>query len=213
MQIAEIFQSIDGEVNLYGQGGLTTFVRTAGCNFLCEYCDTPQGHEEGTFYEVKDVFDAVKKLECPKVTLTGGDPLYQRDNTISLIDLLLRKGFHITVETNGSYAPSEEYLNLPNLGWVFDYKLQYADMMKIDMMECLGENNWIKIVIQSEADYMEALRVVERLRLAGSEARIAFSPCFPDSNFPVAKLVQRLLADRMWDIVVNVQIHKLISVK
>lgn len=215
MQIAEIFQSIDGEVNFYGQGKITTFIRTAGCNFVppCLYCDTPQGHEKGDFFEVKEIVDIVKRLNCPKVTITGGEPLHQYDNTLSLIDLLLKKGFYVTVETNGSFAPPESLLDFPGLGWVFDYKLQYEDMMKVDMMERLVSRNWIKFVIQSKKEYEKALRVVKRLQLAGSKARIAFSPCFPSSVFSASDMVQKLIRDRQWDITVNIQIHKLISVK
>jgi len=214
MQITEIFQSIDGEVNRFGQGGLTTFVRTGGCNLHCCYCDTPKAHNEGRFYEVKEVYDSVVFLECPKVTITGGEPLFQYDQTLALISLLLAREYRVTVESNGSYGPPDKYLLKDGLGWVFDYKLEFPDAMQLGMMEKLQKHNWIKFVIQSDKDYKEAVRVVDYLRRQGSKASIAFSPCLPDAGLSGAGLVDRMVSSRLWRLGVslNLQIHKAISV-
>ena len=72
MQIAEIFQSIDGEVNRFGQGRLTTFIRTSECNLNCPYCDTPQGRGQGRAITVGQIVERVKALGCKKITITGG---------------------------------------------------------------------------------------------------------------------------------------------
>lgn len=216
MEIAEIFQSIDGEVNPWGQGRLSTFVRTSGCNLACRWCDTPQSKSPGMIMLPNEVFEKVEALGCRKVTITGGEPLVQMNGVLSLIDLLLGHGYKISVETNGSIIPPLVYFQDKRLSWVFDYKLEFPKEMKTDMMaNILSSCHWIKIVIGNEYGYREAVRIKNWLRKAGTKASFAFSPAFGGSDFILdpQNLIEWLIRDHEWDAVVNIQMHKLISVR
>ena len=74
MIVNEIFTSIDGEVNRWGQGILTTFVRLQGCNLRCDYCDTPDALEFADLIHdvsIAEVITEIANKECKKVTITG----------------------------------------------------------------------------------------------------------------------------------------------
>ena len=111
MRIAEIFFSIQGEGVLIGTP--TTFVRTVGCNLDCSWCDTRYARAGGSEMTAEEVSAAVDKFGAPFVSLTGGEPLIQKDIG-QLISMLLDDGYHITIETNGSLPldslPSSEEL-------------------------------------------------------------------------------------------------------
>ncbi len=218
MQITEIFQSIDGEINPWGQGRLSTFVRTSQCNLLsCRWCDTPQSKTQGMEMSVEEVFQKIETLGCHKVTITGGEPLVQMDEVLRLIDLLLKYSYKISVETNGSISPPLVYFQDKHLSWIFDYKLEFPEEMQIGMMaNILSSCHWIKIVVGSEDDYKEAVRIKNWLKGAGSKASFAFSLAFDGFKYmlpPNNNLVDWLIRDSQWDVVVNVQIHKLIAVR
>ena len=79
MILNEIFSSIDGEG--LRQGELATFLRFAGCNLKCSYCDTEYAQEKSKKKKksIEDIFSIVAKLKNKNITITGGEPLLQSD--------------------------------------------------------------------------------------------------------------------------------------
>jgi 7-carboxy-7-deazaguanine synthase len=107
MRIAEIFQSVQGEGFLTGTESI--FVRAAGCNLRCWYCDTPYAswQPEGEDLSVDEILQQVLAYDCQHVVLTGGEPMLFAE-LIPLSERLTRYGFHLTVETAGTlYLPLE----------------------------------------------------------------------------------------------------------
>jgi organic radical activating enzyme len=99
LQLAEIFYSIQGEGAYSGTPAV--FVRLAGCNLSCDFCDTDYSLK--FFASVADVVQRVREIggDCPIVVLTGGEPLAQRE-TLMLIDALRRDGRRVHIESNGT---------------------------------------------------------------------------------------------------------------
>ena len=99
MRVVEIFSSIDGEGVRAGE--LATFVRLAGCNLHCSYCDTSyaQDADSGKEMTMDDVMSEVARHQNTNVTLTGGEPLL---NGCDLACQLADKGYNVNIETNGS---------------------------------------------------------------------------------------------------------------
>jgi len=97
--LAEIFYSIQGEGTWSGTPAV--FVRLAGCNLACDFCDTDYAIER--FCSVDDVVRAVREAggDCPMVVLTGGEPLAQAQ-TPALIEALRGDGRRVHVESNGT---------------------------------------------------------------------------------------------------------------
>jgi 7-carboxy-7-deazaguanine synthase len=99
LQLVEIFYSIQGE-GLW-TGTPAVFVRLAGCNLACDFCDTDYATK--SFASVDDVVEIVRAAggDCPMVVLTGGEPLAQAE-TLILIDALRRDGRRVHIESNGT---------------------------------------------------------------------------------------------------------------
>ena len=79
MKIVEKFISIDGEGPT--AGGLSVFIRFAGCNLHCAWCDTCYAQKEYSYTEdltVSEIVDYVRSTGVKHVTITGGEPLLQR---------------------------------------------------------------------------------------------------------------------------------------
>ena len=110
LQLAEIFYSIQGEGAFTGTPAV--FVRLAGCNLSCDFCDTDYSLK--FFASVEQVVERVRELggDCPMVILTGGEPLAQSE-THALIDALRRDGRRVHIESNGTV-----YAELPEDVWL-----------------------------------------------------------------------------------------------
>jgi 7-carboxy-7-deazaguanine synthase len=216
MIIRSIFNSLDGEVNRWGQGTFTTFVRFGGCafggkNIHCSYCDTKysQAKESGTEMSIQKIVNQVKLIGCEKVTITGGEPFVQRKELIELVDSLLDNDFGISLETNGSY----DVLDIPpDVCIVMDYKLSNSGIpksyMKTEHFTNLQPEDFVKMVVDTRESYEEAIQVKEALMDSGCEARFAFSPMW--GILDPAQLFDWLQKDQLFDVILNLQLHKII---
>ncbi len=110
LRLNEIFYSIQGEGTWTGTPAV--FVRMAGCNLACDFCDTD--YSVRFFASVPDVVERVRAEggDCPMVVLTGGEPLAQHES-IALIDALRADGRRVHIESNGTIA-----VELPNDVWL-----------------------------------------------------------------------------------------------
>jgi len=211
MIINDIFNSIDGEVNQWGQGRLSTFVRFAGCNLRCPYCDTLQARDvrDGTYMAVNEVIADIEWLGCRKVTITGGEPLVQRQAVIDLVASLKRKkaSYLISVETNGSL------LIIPHLdvNWVVDYKLDSQELMIERSFMMLKATDVVKFVVQNYEEAKQAFAIMDRLRFDGLKARLALSPDL--AMVKGRQAVEWLQLNKQWDVQLNIQLHKIINIK
>ncbi len=206
MIINEIFTSIDGEVNQWGQGTFSTFIRLAGCNLNCPYCDTQyaQNSKAGKEMTVEEVAKKVEEIGCKKITITGGEPLLQTTEVLDLI-YLLPISFKVSIETNGSILIPA----IQTVCFVMDYKLDNEEKMNLQNFEFLTSNDWIKIVISGEEDYQRTKEIRSLVKSKyGCQARIAFSPVH--DKIDPADLIRKLKQDKLFDVVVNLQIHKFI---
>ena len=124
MKVVEKFVSINGEGTRAGE--LAVFIRFKGCNLHCSYCDTKWANEAGCPYEEMtpgEICEFVKSIGITNVTLTGGEPLLQKDMG-DLVRLLIENGNRVEIETNGSVdlRPfAEDILRRPV--FTMDYKL------------------------------------------------------------------------------------------
>ncbi len=103
LALAEVFYSIQGEGTWTGIPAV--FVRLAGCNLACDFCDTD--YSAKAYATVGEVVHMVRTAggDCPAVVLTGGEPLAQSD-ALDLIEALRRDGRRVHIESNGTiYAP------------------------------------------------------------------------------------------------------------
>lgn len=207
MRISEIYPSIDGEANYWGPGCFTVFVRFAGCNLNCWYCDTKYAipMDSGVEMPMHKIFKVIDKYKIKKVTITGGEPLLQRD-IVMFVNILLNNGYKVSIETSGSKVRGFE--NHENLSIIYDYKTIYADQMIFDP-GTLTERDVIKFVIGTLDQYLIAEKFV-LTRCKNTKAKMYFSPVFGKTN--CSEMIEAMMRDELfkYNVGVNIQIHKLV---
>lgn len=204
MKVCEIFTSIQGEGSLVGIPML--FVRLAGCNLRCSYCDTTYSFKDGVEMSVGQIIDLAKSSPFEYVEITGGEPLLQEE-VHELIDSLVKlKG--VLIETNGSV--SIERVNR-KAKIVMDIKTPGSGMSERNYYENLGylkESDEIKFVITSRDDFEWAREFLRERRIITKE--ILFSPAY---GLVEPSQLARWILEAALPVRLNLQIHKMISVR
>ncbi|MDI6641058.1 MAG: radical SAM protein [Elusimicrobiota bacterium] len=208
MKINEIFYSIQGEGPLIGMP--TTFIRTTGCNLRCLWCDTKYAYESGKEMSVEEILKEVRKFPTKFVCITGGEPLIQPEIKF-LIGRLLKSGYSISIETNGSVsiralryiskAVKKCWRDNSQLTVSMDIKCPSSKMhrkMLFSNIKILrgskGGNilDTLKFVIQDETDYKYAKNIIFKYN---PKAQIVFQPVSGESS---PKLIESMLKKLKW---------------
>lgn len=210
LAVAELFYSIQGESTRTGLP--CAFIRLAGCNLRCSYCDSAYTWEEpGNRTAIAEILKWLEWYPEVLVELTGGEPLLQ-ERIYPLLDELLARGRNVLVETNGSLSVKK----IPGaVGVILDLKCPdsgMAQQMDWDNITLFAERNTcgsrdeIKFVLSSEADYEWAKEVIARYRLA----RIAPLLLSPVVNLLApSRLAELMLRDRI-PARLQLQLHRII---
>ncbi len=212
LKVNEIFESVSGEVGRFRQGEIVTFIRLTGCNLRCRWCDTAHAQEgQGYSLSVPDIIKRVKAIGGRRIIITGGEPLLQKE-TVDLLYALSQNGFHVQVETNGSFPlPSK----IKRVSYVVDYKTPSSGMagfMLSDDFFCgLEVEHWVKFVIDDMIDFNFAkCKVKDWEKKSSLLLDIAFSPT---PNFPPQDLYFQMIKEGLKDVVLSIQIHKHFDLK
>ena len=216
MKVVEIFDSIDGEGIRTGQP--CSFIRLAGCNLRCSYCDTLYalfGEDEPCEYEEMSVDEIIARVEprYGRITLTGGEPLIHEDCD-SLVSELLRAGYEVNIETNGAVDINDFRRRTDDnegLFFTIDYKLPSSGMEKRMLWSnflSLREDDVIKFVVGSEDDMAVMKNVMERLLPHYDKMPHVFAGVVYGS-FEGRRLVEAILNEGVFsDVRYQVQLHK-----
>ena len=208
MKVVEKFTSINGEGTRAGE--LAVFVRFKGCNLRCSYCDTMWANESDWSYKEEtpeEIVNYVLAAGIRNVTLTGGEPLLQKDIR-ELIHLLLQAGLRVEIETNGAVNLSDFCEERPI--FTMDYKLPSSgceEYMIAENMELLETNDTVKFVSGSQEDLLRALEVIQAYNLT-SRCHVYLSPVF--GSIEPVQMVEFMLKHQMNDVRLQIQMHKVI---
>ncbi len=215
MKIIEIFDSIDGEGIRTGQP--CTFIRLAGCNLRCSYCDTLYalfGEEEKCEYTEMTVDEIIARVspKFKRITLTGGEPLIHKDCDI-LIDALLKEGHEINIETNGAVDVREfrKGHETDKLFFTVDYKLPSSgmeDKMVWDNFVSLKPYDVIKFVVGSDEDLSVMKAVMEKITPAYEKMPHIFAGVVFGEYEPL-KPIDAIMSEPVFkDVRYQIQLHK-----
>lgn len=203
MKIAEIYKSLQGES--YFSGLPCIFIRTAGCNLRCSYCDTKYAYRSGKILSVPKIISEIKKYKIKIVELTGGEPLLQDDINV-LTDRLLKDGYSVLIETNGSLDISKLS---PKAVKIMDIKCPGSKMDNKNCLEnvkYLTKNDEIKFVVSNRSDYNWAKRKIKEYSL-DNKTKISFSAV--SGSLPPEKLAGWILKDEL-NVRFQIQLHKVL---
>ncbi len=208
--VVEHFISINGEGTRAGE--LALFVRFKGCGLNCSYCDTAWAKRSDAPAEMlsaEDIAGMAAKSGIKNVTLTGGEPLMQKDIAV-LVRLLIQNGSRVEIETNGS-IPIEELAMLDERpAFTMDYKLPSSGMEKYMCLEnfrFLCCNDTVKFVSGSMEDLERAQEIIEKYSLC-KNCHVYISPVF--GRIDPADIVEFMKERRLNHVRLQLQLHKFI---
>src|SRR5688500_329935 len=188
IRITEIFHSIQGESSHAGRP--CTFIRLAGCNLRCVWCDSEYTFTGGDAMSIEGILERIGAWPTRLVEVTGGEPLAQKES-FDLIRRLCDQGCEVLMETSGSIdiGPVD-----PRATIILDVKCPGSGEERKNFWPNLARlrpGDEVKFVIADRADYEYALSVIRQRSL--EETSVLFSPVW--GALPLRDLAEWMLAD------------------
>jgi 7-carboxy-7-deazaguanine synthase len=178
MQITEIYKSLQGESTYAGLA--CVFVRLTGCNLRCSWCDSEYTFQGGRKMAMEAVLEEVSRLSPGGglVEITGGEPMLQEREVVSLMQRLLEDGYTVLLETSGERPLARVPERVIKVVDVKCPDSGEADTFCMENLETLAAHDEIKFVLSSRGDYDFAREFTRRHNLASKVNAVLFSPAF-----------------------------------
>jgi 7-carboxy-7-deazaguanine synthase len=217
LHIIEIYKSVQGESSFAGLPCI--FVRLAGCNLRCVWCDSEYTFSGGKKMTDDEIFAEVAKLAPVKlVEITGGEPMLQERALVPFMQRLLDNHYQVLIETSGE----RPLANVPEaVHKIVDVKCPASGeggTFNLENLSALTDRDEIKFVIADRGDYEFARNFIGEHALGSKVGAVLLSPAFRKDarertaeNFMLdpRKLVEWMLADGL-NARLSLQIHKFI---
>ena len=219
MHLIELYKSVQGESSFAGLPCI--FVRLAGCNLRCAWCDSEYTFTGGKPFTADEIVAQIEALApCRLVEFTGGEPMLQARELLPLMRRLLDAGYTLMMETSGE-RPLEE---VPaEVHKIVDVKCpgagSAANSFRMSNLDALTLRDEVKFVLSHRADYDFAKAFIAEYDLTKRVGGILLSPAFSKDPSPLRTtenatldprtLVEWMMADGI-DARLSLQIHKFI---
>jgi 7-carboxy-7-deazaguanine synthase len=205
LKVNEIFHSIQGESSYSGRP--CVFVRLAGCNLRCSYCDTQYAYEVGEELEIGDIFNRVASYRCSLVEVTGGEPLIQKETPL-LIHGLIEDGYEVLMETNGTLDISQvddHCIKIVDIKCPSSGQARHNDPENLNRLTLHDE---VKFVISDRDDYIFAKKILHGKNSDFCRKHpVHFSPAF--GQLEPRTVAEWILEDHL-NVRLHLQLHKMI---
>jgi 7-carboxy-7-deazaguanine synthase len=218
MYLIEIYKSVQGESSFAGLPCI--FVRLAGCNLRCSWCDSEYTFKGGYKQSLDEVEAAVAALTPVRlVEFTGGEPMLQERELVPLMERMIEKGYMLMMETSGERPLG----NVPKeLHKIVDVKCPGSGeggTFRMENLDALTKRDEVKFVISDRGDYEFAREFTRDHGLGERAGAVLFSPAFKKTPslerstrncaLDPRELVEWMLADGV-PARLSLQIHKYI---
>ena len=209
--VVEKFISINGEGQRSGE--LAVFIRLAKCNLRCNYCDTMWANEENaavTPMTKEDIYNYILDTKVKNITLTGGEPLLDRE-VKDLIEYIVKdRSLFLEIETNGSIDLNLFRVDVKNLSFTMDYKGPSSEMEKfmfIKNFETISELDTIKFVVGDYNDLLKAKEIIEEYDLM-NRCSVYFSSVY--KKIELDEIAEFMKEFKLNGVRLQLQMHKFI---
>lgn len=203
LRISEIFHSLQGETRRIGLP--TVFIRLTGCPLRCTYCDTTYAFTGGQDCSVADILRQVAQYAPRYVTVTGGEPLAQK-NCLLLLCALCDAGYEVSLETGGALDVGAVDARVMRVVDIKTPASGEAERNRWENLPLLTLHDEIKFVLCDEDDYRWARQIMSQHRLT-EKCAVVFSPAH--GMLDAAQLAEWILRDRL-PVRMLLQLHKLL---
>lgn len=203
LRVYEIFFSLQGEASRVGLP--TVFVRLTGCPLRCGYCDTAYAFQGGATLELDEILKRVAGYGTRHVTVTGGEPLAQKDS-LALLNKLCDAGYDVSLETGGSLDIGGVD---PRVSVILDIKTPGSGEVEKNLwhnLDLLHPKDEVKFVLCGREDYDWAKQVLSEHGVA-AKCPVLFSPVY--GQLAGRDLAEWILADKL-PVRFQLQLHKLL---
>lgn len=218
MYLIELYKSVQGESSFAGEPCI--FVRLAGCNLRCAWCDSEYTFTGGKPFTLDEIEAQVEALNCKLVEFTGGEPMLQARELLPLMDRLLARGYTLMMETSGERPLAD----VPKaVHKIVDVKCpgagSAANSFHMANLDALTKADEVKFVLSHRQDYEFARQFIRDHALTEKAGHILLSPAFQKAPSPLrtadnATLDPRQLVEWMMEDAIparlSLQIHKFI---
>lgn len=201
LRITEIFYSLQGESRTIGIP--TIFIRLTGCPLRCVYCDTEYAFGGGRWWALSEIERAVSQYRSNFITVTGGEPLAQK-NCLQLLQRLCERGYAVSLETSGALDIAAVD---PRVVKVMDLKTPGSGECaknRYQNISHLRAQDQIKFVICDRQDYEWAKSKLDEFSLT-KRCEVLFSPTH--GEIEPRRLADWILQDGL-HVRFQIQLHK-----
>ncbi|HTZ89625.1 MAG TPA: radical SAM protein [Alloacidobacterium sp.] len=218
MYLIEIYKSVQGESSFAGRPCI--FVRLAGCNLRCSWCDSEYTFKGGYKLSEDEVVAGIEKLVPVKlIEFTGGEPLLQERELVPLMQRLLDSGYELMIETSGERPLDRVPAAVHKIVDVKCPGSGEGGSFRLSNLEFLTNGDEVKFVITNRSDYEFARDFIRQHALEARAGSVLLSPAFSKTPSTARstencildprELVEWMLADGL-DARLSLQIHKYI---
>ena len=202
IRINEIFYSIQGESSRIGFP--TVFIRLTGCPMRCTYCDTAYAFHQGNQQEIDAIINQVQQYPTKFVTVTGGEPLAQK-NCLDLLDQLCDLGYEVSLETGGGIDISPVNAKVKIILDIKTPKSGEAENNFWPNLKQIKQMDEIKFVVADQEDFEWAIQTMHEHQL--DQKKILFSPVY---NQLEGELLAKWILDHGIEARLQLQLHKIL---
>ncbi|MGB9093075.1 MAG: 7-carboxy-7-deazaguanine synthase QueE [Gallionella sp.] len=203
LRVSEIFYSLQGETSRVGLP--TVFIRLTGCPLRCVYCDTAYAFTGGKSMSLANILRQVAEYRPDYVTVTGGEPLAQK-NCLPLLSALCDAGYQVSLETGGALDIGAVDARVMRVVDIKTPASGEAEKNRWENLSLLTRHDEIKFVLCDEGDYQWARQVMQQYRLA-EKCTVLFSPVHGEMD--ATRLAEWILRDRL-PVRLQLQLHKIL---
>ncbi|MDN5200570.1 7-carboxy-7-deazaguanine synthase QueE [Fulvivirgaceae bacterium BMA10] len=195
LPVMEAFYTIQGEG--FHQGKAAYFIRLAGCDVGCHWCDVKESWDATKFpkQRIKDVVAEASKSNCRLAVITGGEPLMH--NLDVLTEALQLKGFKVHLETSGAHPLSGRW----------DWICFSPKKFKKPLPGIYDFANELKVVVYNKSDFAWAESFAENMR---EECLLYLQPEWSKQHKMLPLIIDYIKDNPKWQ--VSLQTHKYMDI-
>jgi 7-carboxy-7-deazaguanine synthase len=191
----EAFYTIQGEG--YFQGTATYFLRLAGCDIGCHWCDVKESWDVNLHPKLtlEQITNPMLTFPSKIVVVTGGEPL--QHNLFPLTQYLKSKQLRTHIETSGAYIPTGSW----------DWFCLSPKKFKEPTLEAIDCADELKIIIYNKSDFAFAEKYAAQVKV---DCKLYLQPEWERSNIMLPDIIEYIKQNPKWNI--SLQIHKYMNI-